>query len=52
MGLYPPPAELLGHRLRINTFLGKWLEYLAERGHGDATLRPKEKNLLEIQKTA
>lgn len=40
MGLYPPPAELLGHRLRINTFLGKWLEYLAERGHATRTLRP------------
>ena len=39
VGLYPPPAELVGHRLRMNTFLGKWLEYLAERGHGVATLR-------------
>ena len=52
MGLYPPPAELLGHRLRINTFLGKWLEYLVERGHGDATLAPLARNLREIQKTA
>ena len=40
IGLYPPPAELVGHRLRMNTFLGKWLEYLAERGHGVATLAP------------
>ncbi|HZH44288.1 MAG TPA: DUF1249 domain-containing protein [Lysobacter sp.] len=39
IGLYPPPAALLGHRLRMNTFLGKWLEYLADRGHGVATLR-------------
>ncbi|KAF1015504.1 MAG: hypothetical protein GAK31_00978 [Stenotrophomonas maltophilia] len=38
MGLYPPPAELINHRMRMNTFLGKWLEYLAERGHGVATL--------------
>ena len=52
IGLYPPPAELLGHRLRMNTFLGKWLEYLGERGHGTATLRPPERKLLEIQKTA
>ncbi len=29
MGLYPPPAELISHRMRMNTFLGKWLEYLA-----------------------
>ncbi|TQU08174.1 DUF1249 domain-containing protein, partial [Xanthomonas perforans] len=36
---FPPPAELISHRMRMNTFLGKWLEYLAERGHGVATLR-------------
>lgn len=34
IGMYPPPAEVLDHRLRMNTFLGKWLQYLAERGHG------------------
>ena len=39
LGLYPPPSELLDHRLRMNTFLGKWLQYLAEQGHGVATLR-------------
>ncbi|CAA9309473.1 MAG: FIG01217631: hypothetical protein [uncultured Lysobacter sp.] len=39
IGMFPPPARLIGHRLRMNTFLGKWLEYLAERGHGIATLR-------------
>jgi uncharacterized protein YqiB (DUF1249 family) len=38
IGMYPPPAEVIGHRMRMNTFLGKWLEYLAERGHGVATL--------------
>lgn len=38
MGMFPPPAELISHRMRMNTFLGKWLEYLAERGHGVATL--------------
>jgi hypothetical protein len=38
IGLYPPPAEVLDHRLRMNTFLGKWLQYLAERGHGVGTL--------------
>lgn len=40
IGLHPPPAQLLGHRMRMNTFLGKWLEYLAERGHGMTRLRP------------
>ncbi len=38
IGMYPPPAEVLGHRLRMNTFLGKWLQYLGERGHGMRTL--------------
>ena len=38
LGMFPPPAELLEHRLRMNTFLGKWLHYLAEQGHGVATL--------------
>ena len=38
LGLFPPPAALLDHRLRMNTFLGKWLQYLAERGHGVARL--------------
>ena len=40
IGMYPPPAEIVGHRLRMNTFLGKWLQYLAEQGHGVATLAP------------
>lgn len=40
IGMFPPPAELVGHRMRMNTFLGKWLQYLAERGHGVATLQP------------
>ncbi|MEN1929389.1 DUF1249 domain-containing protein [Luteimonas sp. MJ204] len=40
IGMFPPPAQLLGHRMRMNTFLGKWLQYLAESGHGVATLAP------------
>lgn len=39
IGLNPPPERLLGHRMRMNTFLGKWLQYLGERGHGVSTLR-------------
>jgi len=42
IGMFPPPAEVVGHRMRMNTFLGKWLHYLAERGHGVATLRRVE----------
>ena len=40
IGMYPPPAAVLDHRMRMNTFLGKWLQYLAEQGHGVATLLP------------
>lgn len=39
IGMFPPPAELISHRMRMNTFLGKWVQYLAEGGHGVATLR-------------
>lgn len=48
IGMYPPPAEVIGHRMRMNTFLGKWLEYLAERGHGVATLQRLEETTLEV----
>ena len=42
IGMYPPPAAVLNHRMRMITFLGKWLQYLAERGHGVATLHGVE----------
>ena len=48
LGMYPLPKELISHRLRMNTFLGKWLEYLAERGHSSATLKPENETFSEI----
>lgn len=39
LGMHPPADALIHHRMRMNTFLGKWLEYLVERGHGMHTLR-------------
>lgn len=48
LGMHPLPAELISHRLRMNTFLGKWLQYLAERGHGRATLKPENESSQEI----
>ncbi len=39
IGMYPPPETLISHRFRMNTFLGKWLDYMAEGGHGVARLR-------------
>ncbi|MBB1087677.1 DUF1249 domain-containing protein [Lysobacter sp. SG-8] len=52
IGLFPPPAEVVGHRMRMNTFLGKWLEYLAERGHGQGTLTGPEPIPNEVAETA
>ena len=38
IGMFPPPSEVVDHRTRMNTFLGKWLQYLHDQGHGLATL--------------
>lgn len=52
IGMYPPAAELIDHRMRMNTFLGKWLQYLGDRGHGIHTLAAVEKIPPDLQKTA
>ena len=49
IGMFPPPEQILDHRLRMNTFLGKWLQYLAEQGHGVATLHEVDDADLEIR---
>ena len=38
MGMYPPADELVSHRLRMNSFLNKWLDYLEGQGHGPHSL--------------
>ena len=48
IGMFPPTDTVIRHRLRMNTFLGKWLEYLAEQGHGVARLRRLEGAQLAI----
>jgi hypothetical protein len=40
LGLHPSPRVLFGHRLRMNSFLNKWLEYLSGQGYGPDTLGP------------
>ena len=50
MGMYPPPEALISHRMRMNTFLGKWLEYLAERGHCVATLRRVDDTVVPMRR--
>jgi hypothetical protein len=39
LGLRPSPKVMLGHRLRMNSFLSKWLGYLDGLGHSQGTLR-------------
>ena len=38
LGPFPPAHTVLQHRLRMNGFLTRWLEYLAEQGHSIGTL--------------
>ena len=39
LGPLAPARNVLMHRLRMNGFLNRWLEYLAEQGHSLATLQ-------------
>lgn len=36
----PPARDVFDRRLRLNSFLNRWLEYLAEQGHSIGTLEP------------
>lgn len=42
LGMNPSASTLLGHRLRMNSFLNKWLQFLAEQGHSGFTLLAEE----------
>ena len=42
LGVHPSPKVMFGHRLRMNSFLNKWLDYLVGQGHGPHTLVPLE----------
>lgn len=39
LGLDASARTVVGHRLRMNVFLSKWLEYLGDQGHSPFTLR-------------
>jgi uncharacterized protein YqiB (DUF1249 family) len=39
LGLHPPLATIIDHRMRMNVFFSKWLEYLGEQGHSWQKLR-------------
>ena len=38
LGPLTPARNVVQHRLRMNGFLNRWLEYMAEQGHSLATL--------------
>lgn len=40
LGLDADAQTILGHRLRMNIFLSKWLQYLSDLGHSRFTLAP------------
>ncbi len=52
IGLNPPADAVFGYRFRINTFLGKWLDYLTPQGHGMATMQEWHPNVSADSKSA
>jgi uncharacterized protein YqiB (DUF1249 family) len=42
LGPFPEAHTVLQHRLQMNGFLSRWLEYLAEQGHSAFTLERVE----------
>ena len=42
LGPFPQAHTVFQHRLRMNGFLTRWLEYLAEQGHAVETLERVE----------
>ena len=47
LGLHPSPKVLFGHRLRMNSFLNKWLDYLDVQGHAPHSLLPRDAGAVE-----
>ena len=45
LGLDASARRIVGHRLRMNAFLSKWLEFLSDQGHSRFTLAPDDSPL-------
>ncbi len=41
LGVNPSTQRVVSHRLRMNGFLNKWLQYLAQQGHGRGRWHPE-----------
>jgi uncharacterized protein YqiB (DUF1249 family) len=52
LGLDAPARTVVGHRLRMNVFLSKWLEYLGDQGHSPFTLCAGGEQALQQQLAA
>ncbi len=39
LGPFPEAKTVMQHRMRMNSFLNRWLEYLAEQGHSLGSLQ-------------
>ena len=52
IGMNPPPDAVFGYRFRINTFLGKWLDYLVQQGHGMVTVQELRPAVTAVSKSA
>ena len=45
LGAFPPAQTVVEHRLRMNSFLSRWLDYLRQHGHSLNTLTIADKTL-------
>jgi uncharacterized protein len=48
LGLNASARTVVGHRLRMNAFLSKWLEFLADQGHSRFTLELDDSPLPDL----
>jgi len=46
LGPFPPAKTVFQQRMRMATFLNRWMEYLAEQGHSRGTLAPAKDDSL------
>jgi hypothetical protein len=46
LGPFPPAKTVFQQRMRMATFLNRWMEYLAEQGHSRGTLVPAKDDSL------
>lgn len=46
LGPFPHSRTVMQHRLQMNSFFSRWLEYLREQGHGIDTLRADENRVV------